>query len=80
MLDDKNTTKRNRNRRSNCMECSHYRPLIFADDGTDAWCGRCTIPTPSGRRLRAVRDAMSPACADFNQRGDGGRDAGAGQA
>ena len=47
------------------MECGHYRALAFADDGSNAWCGRCTIPSPSGKRLRAVRDAMSPACADF---------------
>lgn len=77
-VDDMRTAKKMPKRRRSCMECMHYRALTFADDGTDAWCGRCTIPTPC-QRLRAVRDAMSPACKEFEERG-AGDGAGAGEA
>lgn len=69
-VDDMKTDKKMPKRRRTCMECSNYRPLSFTDDGSDAWCGRCTIPAPSGKRLRAVRDAMSPACDEFREKGD----------
>ena len=59
--------KKSKTRRT-CMECLHYRALIFSDTGDNAWCGKCTTPSPSGKRLRAARDAMSPACADFSER------------
>ena len=78
MLTHRKQTKSSRN----CMDCTNYRPLNFADDGTYAWCGRCTIPSPSGKRLRAVRDAMSPACDKFDKKGgdEGKDDAGEGKA
>lgn len=59
-----------------CMECRSYRPMSFTDDGSDAWCGRCTIPGPSGKRIRKVRPAMNPACAEFQPKEDS-RDDGA---
>ena len=71
-VDDLKSNKKMPHRRRNCMECDHYRALSFTDDGAPAWCGRCILPSPC-QRLRKVRDAMSPACPEFQERGDGRR-------
>lgn len=54
-----------------CMTCAAYRAMVFADDGTDAYCGKCTIIGPSGKRVRAPKSALSHACADYVEAGHG---------
>ena len=61
-------------KRSKCGECAYYRALAFRDDGSDAFCGRCTKPSKS--RIRQVRSATRTACDDFTERGAVTADAG----
>lgn len=55
-------------KRRNCVDCEYYRAMVFRDDGSDAFCGRCTFPTKG--RIRPVRSGARKACDDFRGRSD----------
>lgn len=54
-----------------CGKCAYYRAMIFDDDHTYAFCGKCTIETVVRKRMVIARSAFATACEHFVEAGHG---------
>ena len=54
-----------------CMDCAYFRAMIYADDKTDAFYGKCTSTMPTERKMRGGRSSFYPACERFMEAKNG---------
>lgn len=54
-----------------CEDCAYYRALIFKDNWSEAFCGKCTNAGGATKRMRATKNAFSKACDSFVEAGHG---------